>query len=118
MEVIEEEIEVRRGPARLELETKIFSAREEEVDCTICFAVIEDGERVGALPCEHIFHKECLKTWLRRRNTCPLCQTENVAKPVYEEEITARRAGGSQGGRTDLSSTETTAATAMSEFTI
>jgi hypothetical protein len=52
---------------------------EDEVVCTICLGVVEDGERVGELTCNHIFHADCLKDWLRRRNVCPLCQTQNVA---------------------------------------
>mmetsp|Transcript_23438 Transcript_23438/g.32862 ORF Transcript_23438/g.32862 Transcript_23438/m.32862 type:complete len:438 (+) Transcript_23438:159-1472(+) len=56
---------------------------QEGISCTICFGPLEDGERIGALPCEHIFHVDCLKTWLSRRNVCPLCQTPNVAVPRY-----------------------------------
>jgi len=29
--------------------------------CTICFVPLEDGDRVGALPCTHVFHVDCLK---------------------------------------------------------
>lgn len=46
----------------------------EEVVCTICIATIEEGDMIGALPCKHRFHVECLKEWLRRKNVCPLCQ--------------------------------------------
>lgn len=44
--------------------------------CIICFQTVQDGDRVGKLPCRHVFHSECLKTWLRRRNACPLCAGE------------------------------------------
>ena len=53
---------------------------EDEVMCTICMIAIEDGDRVGALPCDHLFHVDCLKEWIKRRNVCPLCQT-----PIAEE---------------------------------
>ena len=58
---------------------------DEEATCTICFVLLEDNDRVGALPCNHIFHVDCLKEWLRRRNICPLCQERDVATPRYEE---------------------------------
>lgn len=39
--------------------------------CPICMV---DGE-LEALPCGHFFHRECAITWLKTRNTCPLCRT-------------------------------------------
>ena len=37
------------------------------------FVPLEEGDRVGALECQHNFHVDCLKSWLSRRNACPLC---------------------------------------------
>ena len=54
---------------------------EDEVMCTICMVDIEDGDRIGALPCDHLFHVDCLKEWIQRRNVCPLCQ-----EPIAEEK--------------------------------
>lgn len=48
----------------------------EMFDCTICLSEISDGEQIGVLSCQHLFHCDCLKEWLLRRNACPLCQTE------------------------------------------
>ena len=53
--------------------------------CTICLVALKDGDRVGALPCDHLFHVKCLKSWLPRRNVCPLCQNDQVATPVYDD---------------------------------
>jgi len=36
--------------------------------CTICYNIIENGEKVGALTCNHNFHVECLTIWIQRRN--------------------------------------------------
>lgn len=60
---------------------------DDETTCTICFAPLDDGDRVGALACDHIFHVECLKRWLVRRNTCPLCQMQNAATPRYTPRV-------------------------------
>jgi hypothetical protein len=52
--------------------------------CAICYGTLVDGDRVGALPhCEHVFHVDCLKVWLTRRNVCPLCLSENIATPHF-----------------------------------
>jgi hypothetical protein len=49
--------------------------------CSICFAELQTGQRIGNLTCGHEFHATCLKTWIGtgRRNTCPLCQAPNIA---------------------------------------
>jgi len=57
-----------------------------EDSCTICYLPLEEGERVGSLPnCNHVFHVDCLKGWLTRRNVCPLCLSENIATPRYDK---------------------------------
>jgi len=54
--------------------------------CSICYEPLQDGEKVGVLPCDHLFHSSCLKTWLTRRNVCPLCQAIEIATPSYADE--------------------------------
>lgn len=45
------------------------------VDCVFCLSRIDDGEEVRELRCRHVFHRECLDSWLLRpRATCPLCR--------------------------------------------
>ncbi|KAL3763838.1 hypothetical protein ACHAW5_006256 [Stephanodiscus triporus] len=56
--------------------------REEDTfECTICLTDIEDGEQVGVLPCTHIYHVDCLRQWISRKNACPLCQVTEIASP-------------------------------------
>ena len=47
---------------------------EDEFECLICLSPVEDGDRVGVTVCGHIFHQECLKQWIARKNQCPLCK--------------------------------------------
>lgn len=58
----------------------------DEHECIICMAPLMDGDRVGSLPCSHVFHVSCLKPWLQRTNNCPLCKKEGLAVPRYDEE--------------------------------
>ncbi|CDW60133.1 zf-RING 2 domain containing protein [Trichuris trichiura] len=42
--------------------------------CAICWGPFERHGKMT--PCKHIFHSHCLRTWLRRRNVCPICNRE------------------------------------------
>lgn len=42
--------------------------------CSVCLEAFEEGEQLCALPCAHRFHAACVKTWLARKNACPICQ--------------------------------------------
>ncbi|KAL0823285.1 hypothetical protein Bca101_046962 [Brassica carinata] len=33
-----------------------------------------DGDEVGSMPCEHMFHVSCVQQWLRMKNWCPYLQ--------------------------------------------
>lgn len=69
----------------------------EEETCAICFTEIEEGERVGVLPCEHLFHSECLKNWIKRKNVCPLCNAPDIARCKDENNGSPTSASGSTG---------------------
>jgi len=87
------------------LKTKAYTASPEEIlqaedddegddpstCCTICFVPLENGDRVGDLQCQHVFHVECLKGWVQRKNTCPLCAIPLATprkQPNQEQEPT------------------------------
>jgi len=55
---------------------------ESEVLCSICLGDLDYGDRVGDLSCGHVFHSDCLKSWIqRRKNHCPLCKTALINPP-------------------------------------
>ncbi len=71
----------RRGLSKLDLDvlaTFVFSRPEEvnNVDCSICLCDFDMGEMLISLPCDkkHSFHAGCIRQWLQRQNSCPLCQ--------------------------------------------
>lgn len=35
----------------------------------------DGNQQIKKLPCDHIFHKSCLRSWFQRQQTCPTCRT-------------------------------------------
>ena len=42
--------------------------------CGVCLESFVLGETVLKLPCEHLFHSNCIVPWLRTNNTCLICR--------------------------------------------
>ncbi|KAI3944486.1 hypothetical protein MKW92_044970 [Papaver armeniacum] len=42
--------------------------------CAVCLEWIIDGSKISNMPCSHMFHYDCLITWLHERNSCPVCR--------------------------------------------
>ena len=53
--------------------------------CIICLGEFNIGDSVTTLPCVHIFHTECIKTWLKSKNSCPVCQYEITLNSIMRE---------------------------------
>lgn len=52
------------------------SVHDSEPKCPICMSyyVLDDG--LIKMPCQHVFHDDCLTQWLNLNNTCPICRLE------------------------------------------
>ena len=42
--------------------------------CMICLSNYKMGDKQYILPCFHIFHTKCLKTWMFQKRYCPICK--------------------------------------------
>ncbi|CAG8599436.1 4358_t:CDS:2 [Paraglomus brasilianum] len=47
---------------------------EEQLNCPVCKEDYSEGEEVVSLPCNHAFHDDCIKPWLKMNGTCPVCR--------------------------------------------
>ncbi|KAI4303749.1 hypothetical protein MLD38_039345 [Melastoma candidum] len=54
----------------------VVCAEDEDRICSICKDGLTVGEEATEMPCEHVYHSDCIFTWLRIRNTCPICRHE------------------------------------------
>jgi hypothetical protein len=41
-------------------------------ECAVCKE--KYTSEATSLPCKHYFHKDCIKPWLQRHNSCPMCR--------------------------------------------
>jgi len=58
-----------------------FITQERKLACPICQDDFDTGDEAVKLPCAHYYHEPCLVTWLKQRNTCPLCRFELPLEP-------------------------------------
>lgn len=48
-----------------------------EEKCTVCLGELKKDDMVWELNCKHVFHQDCIKTWLKEYNyKCPICRKE------------------------------------------
>lgn len=60
--------------------------QKEALRCPVCLIEYEMEEEVTTLPCSHIFHPDCIKTWLKQANTCCVCRHELPIEENNEDE--------------------------------
>lgn len=58
--------------------------------CIICQSDYQAGDRCMHLACGHSFHAECIKPWIRRNRTCPLCRHPTHVTMSMHRAITVR----------------------------
>ena len=64
------------------MNTRFPDATEEELQqqdstCIICREQMTSGKK---LPCNHIFHAHCLRSWFQRQQSCPTCRLDVLSQ--------------------------------------
>ncbi|CAH8324894.1 unnamed protein product [Eruca vesicaria subsp. sativa] len=60
---------------------RVCLSKNDDVKCSICQEEYVDGNEVGTLPCQHMYHVSCAQQWLRMKNWCPICKTSAESQP-------------------------------------
>ncbi|XP_061372212.1 uncharacterized protein LOC133314716 [Gastrolobium bilobum] len=59
---------------------KKFKVMKHNEHCTICLEEFDvsgdndDDVAASAMPCDHVFHQQCIVQWLQTSHVCPLCR--------------------------------------------
>jgi len=68
----------------LNMEIRFPDATDEEIEhnehCVICRDSLFEASKPKKLPCNHIFHIDCLRSWLVMQQVCPTCRAEIPAE--------------------------------------
>ncbi|KAH9314912.1 hypothetical protein KI387_023539 [Taxus chinensis] len=71
--------------------------------CAVCkedFGGGGGGAEVKKMPCQHMYHSECILPWLARHNSCPVCRYEMPTDdPEYDRMRSRGPSAGSSSGR-------------------
>lgn len=54
--------------------------------CIICREEMHAGVASKKLPCNHIFHTSCLRSWFQRQQTCPTCRLNILRTPTANQQ--------------------------------
>ena len=58
------------------------------IECPVCKDEFGTNEVAIDMPCQHLFHKNCIVAWLDTHNNCPTCRFE---LPTDDPDYEARR---------------------------
>jgi len=99
----------------LNMEMRFPDASDEEIEqhehCVICRDSLFEASKPKKLPCGHMFHIDCLRSWLVMQQVCPTCRAEIPAEgPTLPPQQPAPTPAGTEAPPTAASSSNDIAA--------
>ncbi|KAH9505142.1 hypothetical protein Btru_059664, partial [Bulinus truncatus] len=96
---------------RISLQTHV----ENTLQCSICMDDFELDIEVRKLPCDHLYHPECIIKWLELHGTCPVCRKdlngfdtsrneESVDSQIYSSTLDGASSSSASSDRSSTSS--------------
>jgi len=65
-------------------------AEEDRPCCSICLQELE-SDQCKIRKCKHAFHKTCIKSWISRSLSCPVCREEMVTRDRLRDYMSANQ---------------------------
>lgn len=71
------------------METNFAEATPDEIEnfkdeCAICWDSMDTARK---LPCGHLFHNSCLRSWLEQDTSCPTCRTSFKGQQMQQDDL-------------------------------
>jgi len=69
-----------------------------KLQCSVCMEDYKIDETVHKLPCDHLFHENCIVPWLELHDTCPVCRKGLTEGSDQNDGSNEDDDGGDDGG--------------------